>query len=122
MKIFIIHNKYRYYGGEDSVVDEETKLLKSNNHEVIQLIRNNSEELKSFNSKLNTFKNISYSNESIEILNEKVSKYGLPDIVHIHNTFPLWTYSVLDFFKKKKYSYYNDLAQLQANLGKIGFP
>jgi len=45
MKIFIIHNKYRYYGGEDSVVDEETKLLKSNNHEVIQLIRNNSEEL-----------------------------------------------------------------------------
>ena len=27
MKVFIIHNKYRYYGGEDSVVDEETKLL-----------------------------------------------------------------------------------------------
>jgi len=101
MKVFIIHNKYRYFGGEDSVVDEETKLLKSNNHEVIQLIRNNSEELNSFNSKLNTFKNISYSNESIEILNKKVSKFGLPDIVHIHNTFPLWTYSVLDFFKKK---------------------
>ena len=101
MKIIQIHNKYRYFGGEDSVVEEEARLLKSNNHEVIQLIRNNSEELTSFNNKLKTFKNISYSNESIEILNEKVSKFGLPDIVHIHNTFPLWTYSVLDFFKKK---------------------
>ena len=101
MKIIQIHNKYRYFGGEDSVVEEEARLLRSNNHEVIQLIRNNSEELTSFNNKLKTFKNISYSNESIEILNEKVSKFGLPDIVHIHNTFPLWTYSVLDFFKKK---------------------
>ena len=121
MKVFIIHNKYRYFGGEDSVVDEETKLLKSNNHEVIQLIRNNSEELNSLNNKLITFKNISYSNESIEILNEKVSKFGLPDIVHIHNTFPLWTYSVLDFFKKKNIPIIMTLHNYRLIWEKLGF-
>lgn len=101
MKIIQIHNKYRYFGGEDSVVDEEAKLLSSNNHEVNQLIRDNSEELITFQDKFNAFKNISYSFRSVEILNKELLKFGNPDIVHVHNTFPLWTYSVFDFFKKK---------------------
>ena len=101
MKILQIHNKYRYYGGEDSVVDEEAKLLRSHNHEVNQLIRENSVELISFHDKLSVFKNISYSHKSIEILNKEFLKFGNLDIVHIHNTFPLWTYSVFDFFNKK---------------------
>ena len=101
MKILQIHNKYIYFGGEDSVVDEEAKLLSSNNHEVNQLIRDNSEELISFQDKFNAFKNISYSHKSVEILNKEFLKFSNPDIVHIHNTFPLWTYSVFDFFNKK---------------------
>ena len=101
MKIIQIHNKYRYFGGEDSVVDEEAKLLSFNNHEVNQLIRDNSEELISFQDKFNAFKNISYSFRSVEMLNKELLKFGNPDIVHVHNTFPLWTYSVFDFFKKK---------------------
>ena len=101
MKIIQIHNKYRYFGGEDSVVDEEAKLLSYNNHEVNQLIRDNSEELISFQDKFNVFKNISYSFKSVEMLNKELLKFGNPDIVHVHNTFPLWTYSVFDFFKKK---------------------
>lgn len=101
MKILQIHNKYRYFGGEDSVVDEEAKLLRSHNHEVNQLIRENSEELISFQDKLSAFKNISYSHKSVEILNKEFLKFGNPDIVHVHNTFPLWTYSVFEFFNKK---------------------
>ena len=101
MKIIQIHNRYKYFGGEDSVVDEEAKLLSSNNHKVNQLIRDNSEELISFQDKFNAFKNISYSYKSVDILNEELLKFGSPDIVHVHNTFPLWTYSVFDFFKKK---------------------
>ena len=104
MKIIQIHNKYRYFGGEDTVVDEEAKLLRSNNHEVNQLIRDNSEELISFQDKFDAFKNISYSYKSFEMLNKELLKFGNPDIVHVHNTFPLWTYSVFDFFKKKNVS------------------
>lgn len=102
MKIYQIHNKYRFFGGEDSVIDEEAKLLKSKGHEVIQLIRDNSEELSLFKNKLNAIKNISYSKKSLEILNQKTKRLGIPDIVHVHNIFPLWTYSVFDFFKKQK--------------------
>ena len=43
MKVLQIHNKYRYYGGEDAVVDNEFKLLKANNIEVNQLFFNNEE-------------------------------------------------------------------------------
>ena len=101
MKILQIHNKYKFFGGEDSVVDEEAKLLSSNNHKVNQLIRDNSQELISFQDKFSTFKNISYSHKSVEILNKEFLKFGNPDIVHVHNIFPLWTYSIFDFFNKK---------------------
>ena len=43
MKVLQIHNKYRHYGGEDAVVDNEFKLLKANNIEVYQLFFNNEE-------------------------------------------------------------------------------
>ena len=108
MKIFQLHNKYRYFGGEDSVVDEEAKLLRSNDHEVNQLIRDNSKELISFQDKLSAFKNISYSQNSIEILNKEILEQGIPDIVHVHNIFPLWSNSVFDFFYKKKNTNHND--------------
>lgn len=102
MKIFQIHNKYRFFGGEDSVVDEEAKLLKSNGHDVVQLIRDNSEELSLFENKLDALKNISYSKKTLVILEQETKRFGIPDIVHVHNIFPLWTYSVFDFFKKRK--------------------
>ena len=102
MKIFQLHNQYRFFGGEDSVVDEEAKLLRLNNHEVIQLIRDNSKELSSLKDKFYALKNISYSKDSIKILDIKILKYGVPDIVHVHNIFPLWSNSVFDFFYKKK--------------------
>ena len=101
MKILQIHNKYKFFGGEDSVVDEEAKLLSSKNHKVNQLIRDNSQELISFQDKFSTFKNISYSYKSVDILNKELLKFDTPDIVHVHNTFPLWTYSVFDFFNNQ---------------------
>jgi glycosyltransferase involved in cell wall biosynthesis len=102
MKIYQIHNKYKFFGGEDSVVDEEAKLLKLNNHEVIQLIRDNSKELFSLKDKFYALKNTSYSKDSIKILDTEILKNGVPDIVHVHNIFPLWSNSVFDFFYKKK--------------------
>jgi len=101
MKIFQIHNKYRFFGGEDSVVDEEAHLLKANNHKVIQLIKDNAKELSSLNEKFYAFRNISYSKKNLKLLDLEIQKHGEPNIVHIHNIFPLWTYSVIDFFNKR---------------------
>ncbi len=102
MRILQIHNKYYYYGGEDSVVDEESNLLQKKGHEVIQLLRDNKKEMFSFKDKFKIALNLSFSKDSLEILNKKLSEIKKPDVVHVHNTFPLWTYSIFKLLNEKK--------------------
>ena len=101
MKILQLHNKYLYYGGEDSVVKEEASLLKEEGHQVTQLFRDNKKEIISLSDKLKTLLNITYSKNSINLINQNLEKIERPDIVHIHNVFPLWTYSILEALNKK---------------------
>ncbi len=102
MKILQIHNEYMFFGGEDTVVQAEKDLLIKEGHSVIQLIRKNNDEIKNSYDNLKILQNLSYSQKSLKILEEKIDKKNIPDIVHIHNLFPLWTYSIFDFFKKNK--------------------
>ena len=95
MKILQIHNQYFFKGGEDTVVDNEKKILIKNKHKVIQLIRKNNLEIKSFIQKIKIGFNVIYSNQSKKIIFQKLQEIK-PDVVHIHNIFPLWTYSVVD--------------------------
>lgn len=94
MKILQIHNYYQYSGGEDVVLKNEHKLLTSNNHTVIQYLKNNSEITEySFFQKgkhllQSSFSRIVY-NEVINLL-----KKEKPDICHVHNTLALITPSV----------------------------
>lgn len=101
MHILQLHNEYLYYGGEDTAIKLERELLIKNGHTVSQIIRKNENEISNIFSILKVIKNLSYSFDSIDILEKKFKNKPLPDIVHIHNIFPLWTYSVLDFFQKK---------------------
>lgn len=90
MKVLQIHNKYRHYGGEDAVVDNEFKLLKANNIEVYQLFFNN-EEL-SLGALL--FNRTSF----LKTINE--IKLHKPDVVHVHNIFYKASPSILMAAKK----------------------
>ena len=101
MKILQIHNKYLYYGGEDSVIKEEATLLKEKGHQVTQLFRDNKKEIISLNDKLKALVNIAYSKNSINLINQSLETIEKPDIAHIHNVFPLWTYSILEALSKK---------------------
>lgn len=95
MKIVQIHNEYIYKGGEDFVVHEENKLLQKNKHNVYQLLRKNNEEILNLTQKIKTGLNLIYSKKSKNIILDNLQKIN-PDIVHIHNTFPLWTFSIID--------------------------
>lgn len=87
MRILILHNAYKAAGGEDSVVRQETALLQAHGHDVIydeisnDAIASNIEKIRSFmqvtGSKLQA--------DRIRALCAEVK----PDIVHIHNFFPL---------------------------------
>ena len=101
MKILQIHNSYIYYGGEDSVVNEEAKILKKNGHEVTLLLRDNKKELLTLKDKFKTLLNLSYSKDSLKILDQKLLEIGKPDIVHVHNIFPLWSYSIFELLNEK---------------------
>ena len=44
MKILPIHNEYKYFSGEDLILQREKDLLLKNNYELIQLIKKNNKE------------------------------------------------------------------------------
>ena len=102
MKILQIHNEYLYYGGEDAVVDEEANLLRKNGHDVIQLLRKNKNETLGFRNKFKTALNLSFSSKSLDILNKKLHEIEKPDIAHVHNIFPLWSYSIFKLLNEKR--------------------
>jgi len=101
MKILQIHNEYKYRGGEDIVVEDEKKILLKNNCKVFQLIKKNINEITSIYKIINIVKNLNYSIISKNEVLDNLDRIK-PDLVHIHNTFPLWSYSVIDACNEKK--------------------
>ena len=121
MKILQIHNEYFIRGGEETVLNNERKLLLKNGHKVKQLIRRNKDEITSILNWFIVLKNLSYSKKSIDILENYFKKNEIPDIVHIHNIFPLWSYSVFKFFNQKKIPIVLTVHNYRLILGKLDF-
>jgi glycosyltransferase involved in cell wall biosynthesis len=93
-KILILHNTYQQAGGEEAVVDKESKLLKEYGHEVfLHSVSNDS--IIGFWSKAVTALRTPYSQwgrkEATRMIHET-----RPELVHVHNFFPLLTPSIYD--------------------------
>ncbi|AMC36804.1 glycosyltransferase family 4 protein [Janthinobacterium sp. B9-8] len=85
-RVLIVHNAYQQKGGEDSVVDNEIALLKKHGHEVEHYFRHNDEIINQ--SKLSLLKQTVWSKKTyteFSLLLKRVK----PDVIHVHNTFPL---------------------------------
>lgn len=86
MRILIVHNYYKIPGGEDTVVNNESKLLRDHGHEVYFYKRNNT-EMENYSSiqrlvlPFNTIFSIKSYREVLKIIDDKKI-----DIVHVHNT------------------------------------
>lgn len=92
MKILILHNEYQQYGGEDTVVKNEIKLLKKNGHFVdLEILSNH--QINGFWSKLTAAFSLVFSWKSYFHV-KKLLKQIKPDVVHVHNFFPLWSPSI----------------------------
>ena len=94
MRILIIHNTYQHKGGEDIVMLLERSLLEKHNHEVYDYFVSN-DSIKGPYQMIKTFMNINYSHHQKNKISECLQEIN-PDIVHIHNFFPLITPSVFD--------------------------
>lgn len=89
-----VHNRYIQLGGEDTVVSSERLMLENEGHEV-SLFEISNDVLISFLSKVKTALAANYSKNSRNLLAKQLDKVQ-PDIVHVHNFFPLLTSSIYD--------------------------
>ena len=94
MKILVVHNYYQEPGGEDVVFEQECALLRRHGHEVITHVRNNAEiKASPLVSRASLVAKTIWSNESrSQVLS--LLRRERPDLVHVHNTFPLISPSV----------------------------
>src|SRR6185295_14705777 len=97
MKVLIVHNRYRPTApsGEDAVVDQESAALTARGHEVA-LFQRHSEEIAGWSPlRRGTLPvRLLWSEDSRRRITELLGEFA-PDVVHIHNIFPLVTPSVL---------------------------
>ena len=94
MKIILAHNAYQQAGGEDGVLEAEKSLLQKYEND-ISIFKVSNDNIRGFKNKISTALSISYSPESKEKLANEIRDFK-PDIVHVHNFFPLLTPSVYD--------------------------
>jgi glycosyltransferase involved in cell wall biosynthesis len=87
MKILILHNRYQHAGGEDAVFQAEVNLLAEYGHVVETLVFDNS-DIHSFVDKLKIGFGSSYNPASAAKLEHSIHGF-LPDIIHVHNFFPV---------------------------------
>ncbi|MDQ4142594.1 MAG: glycosyltransferase family 4 protein [Actinomycetota bacterium] len=97
MKILLLHNRYRSAtpGGEDHVVDQESATLAARGHTVERFERSNDEiNDGSLLGKALLPGQVVWSEKTRRSLSAHLQRF-CPDVVHVHNTFPLFSPSVL---------------------------
>ena len=94
-KILVVHNRYRYIGGEDIAVEKEIDFLKRFNQVKVLEFENN---ITNYFSQLISF--LTNNNRKSVKLFEKTLNTFEPDIVYIHN---LWFKASLGILKKLPY-------------------
>ena len=99
MRTLIVHNAYGKYSGEEAVVDAIAGVLEGHGHEV-GFYRRSSEELAvSFWGKVKGFAGGVYSRSGVKGLREAIRAFK-PDVVNVHNVYPLISPAALFECKK----------------------
>src|SRR5688572_16870563 len=86
MRIVKLHEYYTGSGGEDTVFQSETALLRSHGHEVLEYLEFNT-KIESMNKAVVALQTV-WSHSSYQKLKDFL-KHAKPQVVHFHNTFPL---------------------------------
>ena len=94
MRILLVHNEYRRPGGEDAVVANEHRLLSERGH-AARVGKVTNADISGWTAKARVAWRTPYHRQSRSWLAGKIRDFA-PDIVHIHNFFPLLTPAIYD--------------------------
>jgi glycosyltransferase involved in cell wall biosynthesis len=94
MKILVAHNKYQHPGGEDIVFENETKLLAASGYDVRTLVVSN-DTIGSYADKVLTTLRTAENHRGVALMSRAIENFR-PDIVHIHNFFPLFSPAIYE--------------------------
>ena len=94
MRILLCHNRYQQEGGEDAAVAAELSLLQEHGHEV-KFHELDNDAITGVVAKLRVGITAAYSRTAREEMAVQLKAFR-PDIVHVHNFFPLLTPSIYD--------------------------
>lgn len=86
LRILLVHNAYQHRGGEDTVVEAEIALLRAYGHAVETYTRSNDDVAGL--SALALARDTLWSARTSRDLEVVVRRFR-PDVIHVHNTFPL---------------------------------
>jgi glycosyltransferase involved in cell wall biosynthesis len=92
MKILLLHNSYHFRGGEDVTVEQEFALLREHGHDVRLLLEHN-DSISGIAGAVSAACSAVYSARSRRRVAEELRAFR-PDVVHVHNFFPLLSPSV----------------------------
>ncbi len=91
MNILFVHNAYQQYGGEDAVVEAEIALLRARGH-AVDLYQRHNDELHGM-APAGAALSAVWSRRSAGQV-DMVCDLLRPDLIHVHNTFPLISPSI----------------------------
>jgi glycosyltransferase involved in cell wall biosynthesis len=94
LNICIVHNSYGNFSGEEAVIQNTISLLQRRNHKVILFTRSSTEIKKMPLGKVRAFFSGIYSYKARAWMKRLLSGHK-PDVVHVHNLFPLISPSVM---------------------------
>jgi glycosyltransferase involved in cell wall biosynthesis len=92
LRVIIVHNHYQQAGGEDVVVQDEYGVLASHGHQV-RLLEASNDHIQGWAARAQTALSVAYSPSSRRRMAAAISEFK-PDLVHVHNFFPVFSPSI----------------------------
>lgn len=100
MKVLVVHNRYQQRGGEDAVVEAETRLLAANGLEVQRFDADN-DAIQGIVPKIQASVNqFGVPSDALAKFRCVVSGFR-PDVVHVHNWFPTLSPSIFNICRRQ---------------------
>lgn len=86
MRVLLVHNRYQQAGGEDAVLAEEHRLLQQNGVEV-ELYAQDNQRIENM-PRMQVAVDTIWSRQTVRDIGDHIRRFQ-PDVIHVHNTFPL---------------------------------